>query len=145
LPLALEALFEISLGSRFAIARLDDNRIYYSVPSRLIGEQLEARITGTTIEILHKGAHVASHARSHARRRHTRVPEHTPSAHRRYAEWTRGTPSLRLNNVLSDVSWTRDAAIDAQLAPARADEAQLLQQSLVGSPSRPDYQQIWVV
>jgi hypothetical protein len=26
--------------------------------------------------------------RSHARRRHTTVPEHTPSAHRRYAEWT---------------------------------------------------------
>ena len=29
---------------------------YYSVPSRLIREQLEARITDTTIEILHKGA-----------------------------------------------------------------------------------------
>ncbi len=61
---------------------------YYSVPSRLIREQLEARITDTTIEILHKGARVASHARSHARRRHTTIPEHMPSAHRRYAEWT---------------------------------------------------------
>ena len=29
---------------------------YYSVPSRLIREQVEARITDTTIEILHKGA-----------------------------------------------------------------------------------------
>jgi transposase len=58
------------------------------VPSRLIREQLEARITDTTIEILHKGARVASHARSHARRRHTTIPEHMPSAHRRYAEWT---------------------------------------------------------
>jgi transposase len=61
---------------------------YYSVPSRLIREQLEARITDTTIEILHKGARVASHARSHARHRHTTIPEHMPSAHRRYAEWT---------------------------------------------------------
>jgi transposase len=61
---------------------------YYSVPSRLIREQLEARITDTTIEILHNGARVASHARSHARRRHTTIPEHMPSAHRRYAEWT---------------------------------------------------------
>ena len=61
---------------------------YYSVPSRLIREQLEPRITDTTIEILHKGARVASHACSHARRRHTTVPEHMPSAHRRYAEWT---------------------------------------------------------
>jgi transposase len=59
-----------------------------TVPSRLIREQLEARITDTTIEILHKGARVASHARSHARRRHTTISEHMPSAHRRYAEWT---------------------------------------------------------
>jgi transposase len=57
----------------------------YSVPSRLIREQLEAGITDTTIEILHKGARVASHSRSHARRRHTTIPEHMPSAHRRYA------------------------------------------------------------
>jgi transposase len=35
---------------------------YYSVPSRLIREELEARITATTVEILHRGARVASHA-----------------------------------------------------------------------------------
>jgi transposase len=61
---------------------------YYSVPSRLIREVVEARITDTTIEILHKGIRVASHARSHLRYRHTTVAEHMPSAHRRYAEWT---------------------------------------------------------
>jgi transposase len=61
---------------------------YYSVPSRLIREELEARITDTTVEILHNGARVASHARSHARHRHTTILEHMPSAHRRYAEWT---------------------------------------------------------
>ncbi|HZD29183.1 MAG TPA: IS21 family transposase [Xanthobacteraceae bacterium] len=61
---------------------------YYSVPSRLIREELEARVTDSTVELLHKGARVASHARSHARHRHTTIPEHMPSAHRRYAEWT---------------------------------------------------------
>jgi transposase len=61
---------------------------YYSVPSRLIREMVEARITDTTVEILHKGVRVASHARSHVRYRHTTIPEHMPSAHRRYAEWT---------------------------------------------------------
>ena len=35
-----------------------------------------------------QGCRVASHARSHVRRRHTTIPEHMPSAHRRYAEWT---------------------------------------------------------
>jgi transposase len=61
---------------------------YYSVPHRLIRERIEARITDTTIEIFHKGARVASHVRSAVKRRHTTIPEHMPSAHRHYAEWT---------------------------------------------------------
>jgi transposase len=61
---------------------------YYSVPSRLIREEVEARITDTTLEILYKGTRVASHARSFVRHRHTTTPEHMPSSHRRYAAWT---------------------------------------------------------
>ena len=49
---------------------------------------MEARFTGTTVEIFHKGTRVASHAVSAVRNRHTTTPEHMPSAHRRYAEWT---------------------------------------------------------
>jgi Mu transposase, C-terminal domain len=58
------------------------------VGQRLIREVVEARITDTTVEILHKGTRVASHARSPVRNRHTTITEHMPSAHRRYAEWT---------------------------------------------------------
>jgi transposase len=61
---------------------------YYSVPSRLIRETVEARITDTTVEILHKGGRIASHIRSEVPHRHTTITEHMPSAHRRYAEWT---------------------------------------------------------
>jgi transposase len=61
---------------------------YYSVPSRLIREVVEARITSTTVEIFHRGTRVASHAFSALRNRHTTIPEHMPSAHRRHAEWT---------------------------------------------------------
>lgn len=65
---------------------IDDH--FYSVPSKLIREIVEARITATTIEIFHKGNRIAAHARSCVRNRHTTVTEHMPSAHRRYAEWT---------------------------------------------------------
>jgi transposase len=61
---------------------------FYSVPSRLIREAVEARITDTTIEVFHAGKRVAAHPRSALRHRHTTIPEHMPSAHRRYADWT---------------------------------------------------------
>lgn len=61
---------------------------FYSVPSKLIREIVEARITAATVEIFHKGRRIASHARSPVRNRHTTIIEHMPSAHRRYAEWT---------------------------------------------------------
>ena len=61
---------------------------YYSVPSKLIREIVDARITNATVEIFHKGQRIASHVFSPVRNRHTTVTEHMPSAHRRYAEWT---------------------------------------------------------
>lgn len=61
---------------------------YYSAPYGLVRERVEARITDATVEIFHKGARVASHVRSAVRRRHSTIPEHMPSAHRRYAAWT---------------------------------------------------------
>ena len=47
---------------------------YYSVPHRLIREQLEARITERTIELFRKGERVAVHLRGGGRGRHTTVP-----------------------------------------------------------------------
>jgi transposase len=61
---------------------------FYSVPSKLIREIVEARITSATVEIFHRGSRIASHAFSPVRNRHTTITEHMPSAHRRYAEWT---------------------------------------------------------
>ena len=61
---------------------------YYSVPSKLIREIVDARITSATVEIFHKGQRVASYVFSAVRSRHSTTPEHMPSAHRRYAEWT---------------------------------------------------------
>ena len=61
---------------------------YYSVPSKLIREIVDARITGATVEIFHKGERIAVHVFSAVKHRHTTTTEHMPSAHRRYAAWT---------------------------------------------------------
>ena len=61
---------------------------FYSVPSRLLREEVEARITAKAVEIFHRGKLVAAHARSHRPYRPTTVAEHMPSSHRRYRDWT---------------------------------------------------------
>jgi len=68
--------------------QVDIDGHYYSVPHRLIREQLDARITAHTIELFRKGERVAVHLRGAGRGRHTTIAEHMPSSHRRYAEWT---------------------------------------------------------
>jgi len=61
---------------------------YYSVPYQLAREQMEVRITLTTIEVLFKNRRVASHTRSYRKGGFTTLKEHMPKAHQQYLEWT---------------------------------------------------------
>lgn len=61
---------------------------YYSVPYRLVGETVEARLTSSTVEILHKGKRIASHIRSRERYKHTTLTEHMPPNHQFGVTWT---------------------------------------------------------
>lgn len=61
---------------------------FYSAPHGLIREQVDIRATTRTIELFHRGQRIAAHQRRHGGRRHGTDPDHMPSAHRRYAEWT---------------------------------------------------------
>jgi len=67
---------------------------YYSVPYRLVREEVELRYTPTTVEIFYKGKRVASHRRDDQPGRHTTIKEHMPKSHREYQEWT---PSRIIN------------------------------------------------
>lgn len=84
LPRSLSAIkVEMLFGGKGAVQQHP-----YSVPHRLLREQIEARVTARTIELFHKGERVAVHLRGGLRGRHTTLPEHMPRAHRRHAEWT---------------------------------------------------------
>ncbi len=61
---------------------------YYSVPYRLVKQQLDARMTEHTIEIFSKGERVASHLRSSVKGHHTTLNAHRPEAHQRYGDWS---------------------------------------------------------
>jgi transposase len=61
---------------------------YYSVPYTLVRQELWASYTASTVEVFHRGKRVAAHRRGPPNRGHTTLPEHMPSSHRRYADWT---------------------------------------------------------
>jgi len=63
-------------------------RHYYSVPFKLVHEQVEARIRSATVEIFHKNRRVAIHARSSVVGGFSTLPEHRPPKHQQYLEWT---------------------------------------------------------
>lgn len=60
---------------------------YYSIPHRYIKENIDLRMTPTTIECFYKSNRIAIHQRSY-RPGHTTLHEHMPKSHQEYAEWT---------------------------------------------------------
>jgi transposase len=60
----------------------------YSVPHPLIRAEVDVRITARSVEIFHRGQRVGVHQRRYTGRKHGTDPDHMPSSHRRYAEWT---------------------------------------------------------
>jgi transposase len=61
---------------------------FYSVPHTLIRAEVDIRVTARTVEVFHRGRRIAAHQRRYGGRRHGTDPDHMPSSHRRYAEWT---------------------------------------------------------
>jgi transposase len=61
---------------------------YYSAPHQLVGQDLDARLTPTTVELFLKGQRVAVHPRSLVRGHYTTLPAHMPKAHLRHADWS---------------------------------------------------------
>jgi transposase len=67
---------------------IEIDRHFYSVPFRLLRQEVEARITAKTVEIFQRGKLVATHLRSLRPHRPTTLADHMPSSHRRYRDWT---------------------------------------------------------
>src|SRR5229473_1714814 len=63
---------------------------FYSVPYRFARAEVEVRLTGRSVEIFARGERIAVHLRSSGNGKHTTLPNHMPSSHRRYADWTIG-------------------------------------------------------
>jgi transposase len=93
---------------------------HYSVPYQLVKQELDARITMSTIEVLHKGKRVASHARSHRKGGHTTVREHMPPAHQEHAGMTEKQLLARADRVGPAAATFMEAVIAARAHPQQA-------------------------
>lgn len=118
---------------------LDDH--FYSVPYILCREEVESRLTSTSVEIFHRGRRVASHVRSYEKYRHTTLAEHMPEAHRavfgagdEIIEWARGIGPMcealvrRIldSNFHREVGWRSAKGLQRQVhkyGPARLEAA----------------------
>jgi transposase len=58
------------------------------VPYQLVCEQVDVRLTPSTVEILFKNRRVASHKRSYLRGGFITLTQHMPKSHQRHLEWT---------------------------------------------------------
>jgi len=89
-PLAAER-FEYAEWKRAKVHpdyHVEVDKTFYSVPHRLIGRQVDVRLTHRVVELFHDHQRVASHVRRSQRRGHVTVGEHMPKAHQRYANMT---------------------------------------------------------
>jgi transposase len=63
---------------------------YYSVPHPLVRQEIDIRLTRSSVECFVKGKRVAVHPRSYRKGQHSTLPEHMPASHRAHAEWNPG-------------------------------------------------------
>lgn len=89
-------------------------RNYYSVPSDLVGQSVDVRVTSRTVEVFASTGRVASHARlKGVRGRYSTVTEHMPQAHRhRLVDWS----PARFEQWAATIGPNTVAAIQAILA-----------------------------
>jgi transposase len=84
---------------------------YYSVPHALVRQEIDVRLTVSSIECFFKGKRVAAHPRNPRRGSHSTVPEHMPASHRAHAEWNPG----RMLNWAATIGPATTAVVRYQL------------------------------
>ena len=67
---------------------LSDDKHYYSVPYRYIGQHTEVKYTSTTIEVFYNRERIALHPRDYRAGKYSTNTDHLSSTHKAYGEWS---------------------------------------------------------
>lgn len=98
-----------------------DNRLrarQHDVRAALVGQVLELRVTAKVVEVLHRGARVASHMRCAHKGGYSTQVEHLSVAHRKHLEWT----PQRLVHWAQSIGSATGALVEQLLASHRHPE-----------------------
>jgi transposase len=120
LPQKPYELFEFKLARVNIDYHVEVERHYYSVPYKLVGQEVEIRIREQSIEVLHEGKRITLHARSREKFKHTTKKEHMPPSHQAVLKWT---PTRLLNWAAKIGSGTKlqvQALLDSREHPEQS-------------------------
>jgi len=73
---------------------LHQDKNYYSVPFRYIGQQVELQYNSEEVEVYYKSERIASHKRNYKKGSYTKKEDHLSSSHKFYKDWS---PSFFIN------------------------------------------------
>lgn len=68
--------------------QLADNKHYYSVPYRYIGRKVKVLYDAEHVEIFFQNQRIALHPYNHQERGYSTTPDHMPSTHRFFSDWS---------------------------------------------------------
>ncbi len=120
--------------------------IFYSVPFRLVKEQVEVHLTASVVEILHKGKCVIGHQRLTGKGKFSTLNEHRLKEHQKYLEWTPSSIIRWTGEIGPQTAALVQAFIDEKPHPkqgyracigAYQAESALLRECLVKARARP--------
>lgn len=80
--------FELKRVSKFYQVQLKEDKFYYSVPYKYIGENVEVIYSMTEVEVYFKQHRIAYHKRSFTKK-HSIIDEHMPPAHQANISWNK--------------------------------------------------------
>jgi len=91
LPLAKEKYiikqYKRAKVQKMGYAYLSDDKNYYSVPFRYIGQQVEVQYCSDTVQVFCKQQRIATHKRNYRKGYYTTIEEHLASSHKFYTQW----------------------------------------------------------
>ena len=67
---------------------LHEDKNYYSVPFRYIGQHVEVQYNSGEVEIYYKSQRIATHKRNYRKGAYTKKDEHLSSSHKFYQDWS---------------------------------------------------------